>query len=411
MTPLKLALLNLTRRKVPTIIAICAIAIAVACSGILLRINLLAESRFDAFAKAGDAIVGAKSGGIEIILSSLNGEGDYPGFLPYNLFESLKSGATVKFEDGAQLNSSGVKAIIPFLYFAKHKDYRIVATDDTFVRRPVQEDQIQFQEGGWSSGIDEIIVGSQVAKERGLRLGDSIPAQIWMGNKVFANKNLEFKVVGIMMPLKSSWDRMLFTNYQTAQKNLEGVNLTEASIWGSRVLNFYMVYLHPEGFESLQRLVNNRTVAQAILVEKEVRRLEDLVGVGKDLGLFVTVLILALGGLSVASMLITRFEAMTMQLAMLRAIGYQKSKLGSWLLWEGFLLGVSAVVIGMILDAAGFPIIRSLLGTSLPNSEMVGSSIFYSFPIWITAILATMLSVFIPLYRVYKQDVHFTLRG
>lgn len=411
MTSFKLALLNLSRRKVPTIIAIFAIAIAVACSGILLRIHLLAQSRFQTFAKAGDAIVGAKSGGIEIILSSLNGEGEYPGLLPYSLFESLRSGATVKFEDGLQTQSSGLKKVIPFLYFAKFYDYRIVATDESFVQRPAQEDQIKFQEGGWASAVDEVIIGSQVAQEKGLRLGDSISARIWMGSKVFSSKNLEFKVAGIMQPLKSSWDRMIFTNYATSQKSFEGINLSEISIWGPRVLNFYLIYLQPQGFSALEQLVNNRTVGQAVLTQKEIQRLDDLVGIGKDLGMFVTILILALGGLSMASMLITRFEAMTLQLAMLRAIGYQKSKLGSWLLWEGLLLGVSACVIGIIIDAIGFPIVRNLLGDSLPSAEIVGSSIFYSFPVWITAILATTLSVFIPLYRVYKQDVHFTLRG
>src|SRR5262249_25638707 len=128
-------------------------------------------------------------------------------------------------------------------------------------------------------------------------------------------------------------------------------------------------------------------------------------------GLFVTVLILALGGLSVASMLITRFDSMALQLAVLRALGYKKKAIGKWLLWEGFLLGLAACFVGSVMDGLTFPMVRSFLGEALPPADVVASSLFQSFPIWITAILATTTSVFFPLYRVYHQDVHFSLRS
>lgn len=411
MKPIKLAYLNLTRRKVSSLIAILAIAIAVAVSGILLRLNILAESRFSAMAKGGDAIVGAKSGGIEIILGALNGEGQYPSFIPYNLYESLKAGATVRFEDGAQNRPDGIESIIPFVYFAKFRDYRVAGTDETFIRRPVEKDSMRFTEGRWTQQLNEVVVGSAIAKAEGLKLGDSIDAVTWAGDKVFNVQGLNLKVVGILQASSSAWDRMLFTSIPTAHTALSKVNLKETSIWGPRVLHYYMIYLRPMGFESLSALVNNRTVGQAIFVQDEIKNLHKLVGVGTNLGFFVTVLILILGGLSVTSMLVTRFDAMSMQLAMLRAIGYRKGEIGCWLLWEGFLLGVAATILGIIFDLIGFPMMRNLLGDALPAMDIVGSSILYSYPIWITAIAATTMSVFVPMFRIYRQDVHFSLRN
>lgn len=410
MTPFKLALLNLTRRKIPTLIAIVSIAIAIACSGILLRLNILAESRFDAFGKGGDAVIGAKSGGIEIILSALNGEGSYPGFLPLRLYETLKSEQVVRFEDGTQSKPAYIRSIIPFLYFAKYKNYRVVGTDESFVKRPVSSDSLQFEEGSWASSPNEIVIGAVLAKKENLKLGDFINVKAWFGDQVFASGSAMLKVSGILKPTNTSWDRMAYANLATAQDLLKGVHLA-ASIWGHDVLNFFLVYLHPQGYEPLAALVNNRTVGQVVLVNHEIKKLSELVGVGQDLGLYVTILVLALGGLSVMSMLITRFDAMSLQLAVLRAIGYKKNEIGRWLLWEGFLLGLAACVLGIILDLAGFPLIRNLLGDSLPAAELVGSSILQSFPIWLTAIFATTASVFVPLYRVYHQDVHFSLRG
>jgi putative ABC transport system permease protein len=411
MTPLRLAYLNLTRRPVPTIIAILAIAISVACAGVLLRLNILADSRFTTLGNGGDAIIGAKSGGIDILLGALNSEGKYPGFLPLKLYETLKADTTVHFEDGAQSKASAIRAIIPFLYFAKYENYRVVATDESFITRPLPSDSLHFAKGSWAVNPNEIVLGSAVARAKNLYVGDSVSAKAWLGEKIFISQDISFKVVGILDPTKSSWDRTLFSNIPTAQSILASVNLAPSSVWGPQVLNYFMIYLQPPGFDALAGLINNRTVGQAVLVQEESHKLSELVGTGQDLAFFITVLVLVLGGLSVASMLITRFEAMSLQLAVLRALGYKKFEIGRWLLWEGFLMGAVACCLGLILDAIIFPLVRSLLGDSLPSAEIVSSPLWYSAPVWITALCATVLSVFIPLYRVYHQDVHRSLRG
>ena len=411
MTAFKLAYLNLTRRLVPTSIAILAIAISVACAGVLLRLNILADSRFSSMGKGGDAIVGAKSGGIDILLGALNAEGKYPGFLPYRLYETLKAETTIHFEDGAQAKPSAIRAIIPFLYFAKYENFRVVATDSSFITRPVPADSLTFASGSWAENPNEVVLGSAVARLQNLKVGDQIYAKAWLGDKIFTSQNLSLKVSGILNPSQSSWDRTLFSNLATAQSILATTNLGPSSIWGPAVLNYFLIYLQPPGFDSLSALINSRTVGQAILVQEESHKLAELAGTSEDLALFVTVLILALGGLSVASMLITRFEAMSLQLAVLRALGYKKIEIGRWLLWEGFLMGAIACLIGLTLDGLSVPLIRGLLGDSLPSPEVVSSPLWYSSPIWIIAMLATMLSIFVPLYRVYHQDVHNSLKA
>lgn len=410
MTSLKLALLNLVRRPIPSIIAVVSIAIAVACSGILLRLNRLSEDRFASIGRGGEALVGAKAGGIEILLGALNGEGDYPGYLPMKLFESLKAGQTVSFEDGAKSQPSFIKQIIPLIYFAKADDFRVAGTDETFFHRFDAADTPEFADGHWAAEAGEAVIGSVVAAEKGLRVGDSVAVQAWTG-QLHSDVSVSLKVTGVLRPTSTAWDRQIYTSLYTAKQTLGSVDLSQRSIWGADVLNYFLVSLHPGGFESLSSLVNRRTVGQAVLVSEQKARLETLTGTGSKIGVFVTVLILALAGLSVASMLITRFEAMSLQLAVLRAIGYRKSRIGAWLVWEGFLLGLAACVFGALLDFAGFPLMRGLLGDAVPSSGIVSSSLFESVPIWLTAIVATTVSVFIPLYRVYRQDVHFSLRG
>jgi len=123
------------------------------------------------------------------------------------------------------------------------------------------------------------------------------------------------------------------------------------------------------------------------------------------------ILIMILGGLSVAAMIVTRFDAMTLELAVLRALGYAKKEIAAWLMWEGFILGFIACIIGGTLDFIFLPFIRIMLGSALPGTDIIDISILQSYPIWLIALFATMLSIVIPLLKLYKQDVHSSLRG
>src|SRR5665213_1479102 len=195
-----------------------------------------------------------------------------------------------------------------------------------------------------------------VARREGLHAGDSLRVQPWMADFT-GEAGLEMRVVGILSPTGFAWDRMLFSGIPQAQAFLmaNSSHLGERSIWGEKVLNYFLINLHPGGFKYLEALVNKRTVGQVIQVEQEKRKLEELTGAGKSIGLFVSVFVILLSSLSVSSMLITRFEAMGVQLAVLRAIGFARSEIGLWLIWEGLLLGLAGCFLGGVIDAVGFP--------------------------------------------------------
>lgn len=404
LSPLRLAVLSLARRRVTTVITALSIAMAVACSGILLRLYFLSTSRFDSLGSGWEAVVGAKAGGIEILLNSLNAEGPYPDFLPYALYESLHAGQAVHFEDGVNAEPKYIQNISPLLYFAKLGESRVAGSDENFARTIGG-----LAQGAWAAAESEIVVGDAIARRENVRVGDTVKVQAWVGEHL-GEDQLPFKVVGILKQTKSIFDQMLFSNVAQAQKViLENRSFVgERTIWGERVLNYFLLNLHPGGFAKLANLVNKRTVGQAVLVEVEKRRLEELTGTGKNLGLFISVFVILLSSLAVSAMLITRFEAMGVQLAVLRALGYGRSEIGRWLLWEGFLLGVFGCLLGALIDAAAFPLIRQLLGSAVPLAQ---SSVLQSFPVWLLALVATVSAIFIPLIRLYQQDVHRALKG
>ena len=411
MTSFKLAFLNLTRRRVSSLIALTAIAVAVACSGMLLRLHILSNARFSTMAEIGDAVVGAKAGGIEILLGSLNLEGPYPDFVPYNLYNSLKEQESVFFEDGVHSGPSYIRAVIPFLYFAKYKNYRAIGSDEDLVNRSDLNNTPRLKEGKWASGFGEAVLGFDVAFNEKLALNDKIVLTPWpKETNSEEGSKLDFRVVGIMSKNNNVWDRAVFSNVKQAQNILRAFN-QGSSIWAENVLNYFLIYLNEGGLHQLQELINKRTVGQVISVTEQKDKLLELSGSGRKLGLLMTIMILLLGALSVAGMMVARFDAMTVQLAVLRALGYEKLHIAGWLVWEGLLLGIAACLIGASIDLLCFPWVRDLLGSTLPASEAVKSYFYYSAPVWAAAITATTLAVSIPIIRLYNQDIHFSLRS
>ncbi len=411
MSPFRLARLSLSRHLFSTGITVIAIALSVACGGLLLRLSKISDSRFSAMGNNGDAIVGAKAGGIEILLSSLNGEGNFPDFLPYKLFESLQSQQSVRFEDGATSKPNFIQAVIPIVYFAKLEGFKVIGTNETFYFKAHSEQKLALSEGRWATAPGEIVLGSAIARLEHKKLDDLVVLEAWVGDKI-SRAPFRLKVVGVLDPTQTIWDRSAFSTVEQAHQVLSQnpAELAQRSIWGASVLHYFFIYLNPGGFSQLEALINKRTVGQVVKVDEEKEKLKELTGVGKKLGIFVTVFVILLGGLAVCGMLVTRFEGMSVQLAVLRALGFTKKHLAKWLLWEGFLLAAIGVFCGALLDALCLPFLRELLGSALPSPQMVSSSIGDSGLIWSVAIMATVISVTVPMLRMSRQDTHSSLR-
>ena len=413
MTAFKLAFLHLFRTKLTTIIAIASLSLSIAAGGVLLKLYMLSQSRFSSLALQGDAIIGAKAGGLDILLGALNLEGPYPEYMPYNLFESLKNQKTVVFADKVQSTPSFIKSIIPFLYFADYKNYRVIATDESYLHRPISQDSPTLARGRWISGPSEVTLGYEVAKKEQLTLDDFIflssiaSSSIEKGIKPIQAKA---KIVGILAPTHTIFDTAVFSSLTQGRQMISDSGM-ENAIWKGNVLSYCLVYLEPGTFSQLTSLVNQRTVAQVVSVQDQYRRLRELAGTGQTMGLIIISLILFLGGLGVVSSMISRFEGMSLQVAVLRAIGYSRNFIGLWLFWEGLFLGILASAIGGLFDLLLFPSIRNMLGSAMPRSPLAYIPFYFSAPVWVAAVAGIVLGILIPFVRFNRTDAHSLLKG
>lgn len=410
MTSFELARLNLVRRKASTLIAVMAISLSVAMGALIFRVFHLTNQRFTSLAGGGASIVGAKAGGTEILLSALNAEGEFPGFVPEALYETLANDSAMKFQDGSVSSTEGTKLMVPLLYAAKYEDYRVLSTNEKFLERPFGDDSVIVSEGRWFEEPNEIVIGAQVAQKKGLSLGQEIGVKAW-SPKGLSESEEKFQIVGILRESRKVWDRILFNSIADGQKMIEDFSSArEASIWGSKVLSYFWIFQDGKAAAAMSEIINQRSIAQFVSVYQEKQKLRELTGTGEEVGLTILAFIVLLGALSVTAILITRFDSMHLQIAVLRAIGYQQSLISKWLLLEGLLLGSVSVVFGILIEWALFPFVSELLGKSLPPIMLGFKDLWLPYPVWIAALLSTVFATVIPLYRLYRQDVHSSLK-
>jgi len=94
----------------------------------------------------------------------------------------------------------------------------------------------------------------------------------------------------------------------------------------------------------------------------------------------------------------------------LRALGYGKARVAGWLLIEGWLLTVAALIPSVVLDGVLTFLIQTLAsdmlpwaGFSWPASQIVRA--------WLLFVIVVFPAQILPLWRLYRLDVHHALRG
>lgn len=412
MNSFKLSWLYLKRHLFTSLVTIVALGLAIASVTVLLKLETLSHSRFNTLATQGDAIVGAKSGGLDILLGALNFEGEVPAYLPQNLYETLKAKKEINFEDRSNFKEAfSISHITPFLFFGKYKRFSLIGTDDSFLTwSPASTDTPQLSEGQFANSASEALVGADVQASESLKLGDTLYVHSRIFGSSYEGASFPLKIVGILKSTGKIWDRGIYTNLTTAQ---DAVMRTPGyqTIWGPHVLSYFILNIQPGGEEALTTLINQRTVSQLVMIEKEKQHLEDLTGSNQTLQFLIVGILLLLSILTVLAVFFTRIEARALELAVLRAIGYSRKNLTSLLLIEGLWMGLASVILAAALDVSLSPLILKTAGAHLPDVNAQNWPWWMILVTGVCALLAIIVASLPPLIRLYKQDVHSALRN
>ena len=214
----KIAWRNIEQRWLASSLTALSMALGVAVMIAVMVIHSVAVRQFEQNAQGYHLIVGGKGGALQLVLSTVYHVGQplYP--IPYTYYQKFTPGG--EFADVTEL---AIPMCLGDSYEAPNgRMFRVIGTTpDLFdkIQYGTHDDgtpkSYEFQPGGRNfktANFYEAVVGSVVAAQSGLKLGDEINPTHGIGAE--GHKHEGFEVVGILRPTGTANDRAVFINIE-----------------------------------------------------------------------------------------------------------------------------------------------------------------------------------------------------
>ena len=374
------------------------------------------ESKFNENANKIDLVVGAKGSRLQSVLC--------------NVFHVDNPTGNIRMKDVTFLTKHPfVKNAIPISLGDNYKSYRIVGTNQNFLKKLYKA---PLKQGKLFEKPYEVVLGFNAANKMDLKLGDSFYGSHGIDASIHEHQDAKYLVVGlldysgevidnlILTPLESVW-QVHSEDHQKGSFDLSyekkhdhdhdhDHHKTTVHEEDKEITALLVNYNSPRAKFSIPGIVNNKEQLMAAEPPIEIQRLLDLVQPAVKV---VTVLAWFIFGLAFFSMLITMINSMKnrkYEIAMMRASGATSKLVLISILAEGFLIAFIGGLLGVFMGH----ILLEIMGQYLTNHYHYQFSglIFNYFELWllIGTIATGIISAFIPAIAAYNMDISSTLK-
>lgn len=242
-------------------------------------------------------VIGAKGSPNQLLLNTVFLKDMPMNNMDYSVVESLRKN---KF----------VKEAIPLAYGDNYKGYRIVGTEKELFTHKVKANAenywLNISQGKVFSETGEAVIGSQVAQDTNLKIGDMFTtAHGVVQYKGMKSHGKNMKVVGILAPVKGPYDNSILVNikgiWEMHEKNHTGHDAVEEQHEGAEG-DVTAILVKPRGYSEAMNLAANYAKSnqvQVLFPAKQIIELFNIMGGGEKLLTF-----LSYGALGLALLLV-----------------------------------------------------------------------------------------------------------
>ncbi len=343
MNPLKISWKSILSKPLSSALNILLIAFGTGILTILLLASTQIAEKLNNNSKDIDLVVGAKGSPLQLILSSIY----YIDFPTGN----------IPLKDAKELmRNPFVKRAVPLALGDNYNGVRIVGTDTNFISLY----GLKLQSGVFWKQDLEATIGSNVAKEHHLKVGDTFFGAHGLTENKDQHKDHAYKVTGILAQQGNVTDNLILTNIASVWKMHEeaqsvgrgeesdpstALNETE----NREITSILIQYRSPMSVVMFPRMVNQGTNLQSASPAMESTRLFSLIGVGVDTLQWFAILIMLIAAISVFVNLYNSLKERNYDLAIMRTLGASRSKLFFIVILEGLMITIVGTIIGIAL--------------------------------------------------------------
>lgn len=451
MNILQLVFAYLRHRPWLTLLNVVLLALGLATLTVMLLFAHQAQDRLLRDSKGVDLVIGAKGSPLQLILSTVY-HVDVPN-------------GNIKLADAETvLADPMVKRAIPIALGDSFQSFRIVGTGTAFL----ELQNAKVAEGVlWKQPL-EAVLGSEVARKSGIKVGTQFIGSHGMGGGGEGHVNAPYTVTGILAPTGSVVDRLILTSVESVWKahetvapppdlasllrgvmardpnaasqapaNPDGMGKDAArtdadkkgaekkgaakdehahdehdghdhaahSEPGKEVTAFLVQYASPLAVAVFPRMVQNTGSLQAAQPAYETARLLSMIGFALDaLRIFAGVLILA-SALGLLIALVNALNERQTDLALMRLLGASPMRLAAQMLAESVTLTLAGAILGLLLGHVA----THLMGQWLEATRQVQMTGLIWLPgEWVLlagALVLGLVAGLWPAWRISRQDV------
>lgn len=378
MIVLRLALQSLQARWLTALLSVLAIGFSVMLLLGVEKVRTGARQSFADTISGTDLIIGARSGGVQLLLYSVFRIGNATNNVTWKSYQDIASHPDVAWTVPLSLGDS-------------HKGFRVLGTTPDYfdLYRYRGKQQLKLAQGEIFEDLFDAVVGADVASALGYNVGDKIVIGHGLGSVSFLDHaDKPFRVAGILEKTGTPVDRTVHVGLGAIEAIhidwQQGAPIPGQSISPEQVramdLKPQAITAALVGLKSrlavfrVQRAINEypQEPLSAVLPGAALQELWGLVGVAETALAVVSAMVVATAILGMVTMILTTLNERRREMAILRSVGARPATVLGLLATEAGVLTLAGVILGTVLLYAGLffarPIVDRLYGLNLDVS-------------------------------------------
>lgn len=382
MNLIKISWANIRFKPMNTALSVILLAFGVGIISLLLLLEKQVADKFDRNIKDIDFVLGAKGSPLQLILA--------------NVYHVDAPTGNINLDDAKKIiKNPMVKEAIPLAYGDNYEKWRIVGTT---IKYP-EHYECTLRDGRIFTAPFEVTLGSKVAKETGLKVGDKFTSVHGFDQAAEAGEDGHhhddpFTVVGILDQNNSAIDNLILTPIESVwlvheghshehegekdQEPEQDQEQEQEGVSGAELMRIQAgeaAHDDEPSHEVTAYLIKKRNPMAAMMLANSVKntnmqladpaiemnRLTQSFGIGISVMKAVAIVIMILSFISVFFSLYNSLKERKYELALLRTMGGSKSALFRLILQEGLILAIIGFIVGALLSRLGLFILSKTL--------------------------------------------------
>ncbi|MDG1826582.1 MAG: ABC transporter permease [Henriciella sp.] len=365
---LGLAWRSVLNRRGSALLTILAVALSVALFLGVEKARNAAKSGFDNTISGTELIVGAPSGQINLLLYSVFRLGNATAEISWPAYEELDARDDIAWTVPISLGDS-------------HRGFRVMGTTEAYFEhyKYGQKQDLKFGEGQKFDDLFDAVIGAQVAKDLGYKIGTPMVLTHGLGAGGFSDHdNRPFRVVGILAPTGTPVDQTIqvsleaitaiHVGWETGSKNPLADTITENTIRSfdltPKTVTAVFVGLKSRATVLRTRRAINTNKSEplmAIIPGQALAELWQVMGTAERVLLAVSAFVIAVGLVSILTSILTSLNERRREMSILRATGARPHHVFALMVAEAAVLGFLGAVLGAVLIQVIFTIAAPIL--------------------------------------------------